>query len=187
MEPLLLVVLIVLNGFFAMSEIALVSARRARLQPLAEAGDPAARLAVQLGSEPTRFLSTVQIGITSIALLSGIVGEATLAPPLAARFESWGASEKAAMWLATGLVVAMVTYFAIVVGELVPKRIGQIHAERIARIVAWPIQWITWAAQSRRRRPRRLVGDVHGGAVHEAGVLGPLARDRLALRSVSQK
>jgi putative hemolysin len=143
MEPLLLVVLIVLNGFFAMSEIALVSARRARLQPLADAGDSAARLAVQLGSEPTRFLSTVQIGITSIALLSGIVGEATLAPPLAARFESWGASEKAAMWLSTGLVVAMVTYFAIVVGELVPKRIGQIHAERIARSVARPIQWLS--------------------------------------------
>ena len=143
MEPLLLVVLIVLNGFFAMSEIALVSARRARLQPLAEAGDSAARLAVQLGSEPTRFLSTVQIGITSIAMLSGIVGEATLAPPLAARFVSWGASAEAAMWLATGLVVATVTYFAIVVGELVPKRIGQIHAERIARFVARPIQWLS--------------------------------------------
>jgi putative hemolysin len=143
MEPLLLVVLIVLNGFFAMSEIALVSARRARLQPLAEAGDSAARLAVQLGSEPTRFLSTVQIGITSIALLSGIVGEATLAPPLAARFVSWGVSGKAAVWLATGLVVAMITFFAIVVGELVPKRIGQIHAERIARFVARPIQWLS--------------------------------------------
>jgi putative hemolysin len=143
MEPLLLVVLIVLNGFFAMSEIALVSARRARLQPLAEAGDSAAGLAVRLGSEPTRFLSTIQIGITSIAMLSGIVGEATLAPPLAARFESWGASGEAAMWLATGLVVVMITYFAIVVGELVPKRIGQIHAERIARFVARPIQWLS--------------------------------------------
>jgi putative hemolysin len=143
MESLLLVLLIVVNAFFAMSEIALVSARRARLQPLADAGDSTARVAVKLGAEPTRFLSTVQIGITSVALLSGIVGEATLAPPLAARLGAWGLTASAASWIATGVVVAIVTYFSIVVGELVPKRIGQIHAERIARLVARPIQWLS--------------------------------------------
>lgn len=140
MEIWLLVVLILLNGFFAMSEIALVSARRARLQASIDAGESSARVAVQLGAEPTRFLSTVQIGITAVALLSGIVGEATLAPPLAQLFQQWGVSARAAPWLATVVVVLTITYFSIVVGELVPKRIGQIHAERVARLVARPIQ-----------------------------------------------
>jgi putative hemolysin len=140
MEIYLLFFLILLNGFFAMSEIALVSARRARLQSLIDRGDAAARVAVALGAEPTRFLSTVQIGITSVGMLSGIVGEATLAPPVAAQFEEWGATPKAAGYLALMIVVATVTYFSIVIGELVPKRIGQINAERVARIVARPIQ-----------------------------------------------
>jgi putative hemolysin len=140
MEGLALLILIIINGFFAMSEIGLVSARRARLQPLIDRGDSSARVAANLGAEPTRFLSTVQIGITSVAMLSGIVGEATLAPPLAATFEEWGATAQAAGYFATAVVVALVTYFSIVVGELVPKRIGQIHAERVARIVARPIQ-----------------------------------------------
>jgi putative hemolysin len=140
MEIYLLALLILLNGFFAMSEIALVSARRARLQALVERGDRRARVAMELGAEPTRFLSTVQIGITSVAMLSGIVGEATLAPPLAARFEAWGAAEQTADVLALIVVVATVTYFSIVIGELVPKRIGQMHSERIARLVAHPIR-----------------------------------------------
>jgi putative hemolysin len=142
MEIYVLLVLIVLNGFFAMSEIALVSARRARLQPLVERGDSAAQLATELGAEPTRFLSTVQIGITAIAMLSGIVGEATLSPRVAAELRDWGVPVKMSGYVATGLVVALITYFSIVVGELVPKRIGQIHAERVARLVARPIQWL---------------------------------------------
>ena len=82
MEIYLLVLLILLNGYFAMSEIALVSARRARLQPMIDRGDSRARIAAELGADPTRFLSTVQIGITSVGMLSGIVGEATLIPPM---------------------------------------------------------------------------------------------------------
>jgi putative hemolysin len=136
MEIYVLVILILVNGFFAMSEIALVSARRARLQPLADKGD-----------SPTRFLSTVQIGITSVAMLSGIVGEAALAPLLAAKFVAWGATAQAAGYLATAAVVALVTYFSIVVGELVPKRIGQIHAEAVARFVARPIRFLSLASR----------------------------------------
>jgi putative hemolysin len=147
MELYVLFILILLNGFFAMSEIALVSARRARLQPLADRGDVAARMAVALGADPTRFLSTVQIGITSVAMLSGIVGEATLAPPLAERFAAWGVSAQAAGYLATGAVVALVTYLSIVVGELVPKRIGQIHAETVARFVSAPIRALSIASK----------------------------------------
>jgi putative hemolysin len=147
MEIYVLVILILVNGFFAMSEIALVSARRARLQPLADRGDSSARIATQLGAEPTRFLSTVQIGITSVAMLSGIVGEAALAPLLAAKFVAWGATAQAAGYLATAAVVALVTYFSIVVGELVPKRIGQIHAEAVARFVARPIRLLSLASR----------------------------------------
>jgi putative hemolysin len=147
MEIYALIVLIVLNGFFAMSEIALVSARRARLQPFVDKGDSAARVAAELGAQPTRFLSTVQIGITSIAMLSGIVGEAAFAPHLAARFEAWGATAQAALYFATAVVVVMITYFSIVVGELVPKRLGQIHAERVARLVARPIQVLALACR----------------------------------------
>ena len=123
-----------------MSEISLVTARKARLQRLVDAGDRGARIAVELGAEPTKFLSTVQIGITSVALLSGIVGEATLAPPLATWLVGLGMPMQAAGYLATGLVVAGVTFFTIVVGELVPKRIGQTRAEGIARVVARPIR-----------------------------------------------
>ena len=112
MEIYLLLLLVVLNGFFAMSEIALVSARKARLQPLIDRGSGTARLAATLGAEPTRFLSTVQIGITSIAMLSGIVGEATLGPPLALRLEGWGLAPTTAGYVATGTVVAIVTYFS---------------------------------------------------------------------------
>lgn len=147
MEVTALLILILINGFFAMSEIGLVSARRARLQPLIDRGDRSARLAAELGADPTRFLSTVQIGITSVALLSGIVGEATLAPPLAADLRLWGMPDPAAGYVATGLVVALVTYFSIVVGELVPKRIGQLSPERIARLVAPAIHALSLATK----------------------------------------
>jgi len=140
MELILLVTLILLNGVFAMSEIALVTARRARLARLAEEGDGAAAVAVQLHDDPNRFLSTVQIGITSIGILSGIVGEAVFAAPLAAKLSALGMDAEIGMVLATVLVVVTITYFSIVIGELVPKRIGQIHPEGIARLVARPMQ-----------------------------------------------
>ncbi|KKW69170.1 membrane protein [Lampropedia cohaerens] len=141
MEVLILIGLILLNGIFAMSEIALVTARRARLQARAEEGDKAAKVALKLGEDPTRFLSTIQIGITSIGLLSGIVGEAALAGPLAIWMQgALGVPAGTASVVSTAIVVLGVTYFSIVVGELVPKRLGQISPEPIARIVARPIQ-----------------------------------------------
>ena len=142
MEIFLLVALIVLNGVFAMSEIALVTARRARLAKQAEEGDGAAAVAMQLGEDPTRFLSTIQIGITSIGILNGIVGEAALAGPLAVWLQGWGADRDLSEIGATVLVVVVITYVSIVVGELVPKRIGQINPEGIARLVARPMNWL---------------------------------------------
>jgi len=146
-EVLLLFGLILLNGLFAMSEIALVASRRARLQAMVEQGDAGAAAALALNDDPTRFLSTIQVGITSIGILSGIVGEAAFAEPLAVWLTAMGVPEKTAGVLATGLVVVVVTYFSIVLGELVPKRLGQIAAEAVARRVARPIGWMSLAAK----------------------------------------
>lgn len=140
MEVLILVSLILLNGAFAMSEVALLTARKPRLTALAKRGDRLAAAAVRLSEEPTRFLSTVQIGITSIGLLNGIVGEAVFAGPVAAWLASYGLDAKTSSLIATFVVVVVITYVSIVIGELVPKRLGQYSAERIARLVAWPMR-----------------------------------------------
>lgn len=139
MEFVFLVLLFLLNGVFAMSEIALVSVRRASLAALEEQGDSRARAALKLKENSTDFLSTVQVGITSIGILSGIFGQAALADPLVGILVAWGAPERWASGIATALVVMMVTYLSIVLGELVPKRIGQIHALGVTRWTAQPI------------------------------------------------
>jgi putative hemolysin len=147
MEILFLTALIVLNGVFAMSEIALVTARRARLARLAEQGDASAAVAMKLHDDPTRFLSTVQIGITSISILNGIVGEALLAGPLALWLQSHGMDAEVSRIASTALVVVVITYVSIVIGELVPKRIGQFNPEGIARRVARPMQLLSILAR----------------------------------------
>ncbi|MDM7941641.1 MAG: hemolysin family protein [Hydrogenophaga sp.] len=147
MEIAILFALILLNGVFAMSEIALVTARKVRLQKLVDEGDAAAAAAVKLGENPTRFLSTIQIGITSIGVLNGIVGEAALAAPLSIWLTSLGVAEPFSSYGATILVVVVITYFSIVVGELVPKRLGQSHPEVLARLVARPINWLAIATK----------------------------------------
>ncbi|MEO5365643.1 MAG: hemolysin family protein [Magnetococcus sp. WYHC-3] len=144
MEILLLIALIVVNGLLAMSEIALVSSRQPRLARMAEEGDHAAATALRLHDEPTRFLSTIQIGITSIGILNGVVGESVLAQPLA----DWLVAQdlmrpETSDVLSTGLVVVLITYVSIIVGELVPKRIGQFNPEGIARMVAAPMMLLS--------------------------------------------
>lgn len=135
-----LIALILLNGAFAMSEIALVTSRRARLQVKEDEGDKGAKVAMQLNEEPTRALSAIQVGITSIGILSGIVGEAALATPVATWLtESWGVAAGTAHSLGLVLVVVLVTYFSIILGELVPKRLGQMNPEGVACQVARPI------------------------------------------------
>ncbi|WER48264.1 hemolysin family protein [Cupriavidus sp. WKF15] len=146
MEIAILLALILLNGLFAMSEIALVTARKARLQRQIEDGDRGAIEAVKLGEDPTRFLSTVQIGITSIGVLNGVVGESTLAQPLGVWLQGFGLPPTTAGYVATAIVVAGLTYFSIVLGELVPKRLGQLAPEAIARQVARPIGWLAVAS-----------------------------------------
>lgn len=144
MEVLILACLILLNGAFAMSEVALLTARQSKLSTLAQRGDKLAAAAIKLSSDPTRFLSTVQIGITSIGLLNGIVGEAILAEPFAVWLQAQGLEHKTADITSTAIVVVVVTYISIVVGEIVPKRLGQHSAENISRFVAWPMRVLAW-------------------------------------------
>ena len=133
MELLLIIGLTLLNGGFAMAEMALSSSRKARLLALEEAGAAGARAALDLMEQPTRFLSTVQIGITSIGVLNGIVGEAAFSQGLAQALVAWGWGPWAAAWVATGVVVTAITITTIIFGELVPKRIAQLHPETVAR------------------------------------------------------
>jgi putative hemolysin len=147
MEAGFLLGLILLNGVFAMSEIALLTARRGRLQSLEGQGDLGAAAAIRLNAEPTRFLSTIQIGITSIGILSGIVGEAAFARPFAVWLQSFGLEPAASSYAATALVVVVVTYLSIVLGELVPKRLGQLRAEAVARTVARPMAGLALVAK----------------------------------------
>lgn len=143
MEILILVSLILLNGIFAMSEIAIVTARKSRLTALAHNGNSSAAIALKLAEDPTQFLSTVQIGITSIGILNGIFGEAILAGPFALWLQELGMPADFSSIFATVLVVVVVTYVSIVVGELVPKRIGQISSETIACLMAKPMQMLS--------------------------------------------
>jgi len=147
MDILLIVFLTLLNGAFAMSELALAASRRARLSTLAEAGDRGARTALQLLDNPTQFLSSVQVGITSIGMLNGIVGEAAFSDDLAAWLMRWGWSEVTASVSATAIVVVAITFLTIVFGELVPKRIGQLYPEAVARWVARPMAAVARVAK----------------------------------------
>ncbi|PUE09162.1 hypothetical protein B9Z51_09615 [Limnohabitans sp. T6-5] len=146
MDFLLIVFLTLLNGVFAMSELALASSRKARLAAMEEAGDKGAQAAIQLLQEPTQFLSTVQVGITSIGVLNGIVGEAAFSASLAARLVGWGLTASVASITATAIVVTLITFTTIIFGELVPKRIGQLYPEAVARQVARPMAWLAKAA-----------------------------------------
>jgi putative hemolysin len=139
MDFLLILFLTLLNGVFAMSELALASSRKARLAVMDEAGDKGAHAALKLLEEPTQFLSTVQVGITSIGVLNGIVGEAAFSASLAQTLVSWGLSLPVASISATAIVVTLITFTTIIFGELVPKRIGQLYPEAVARIVARPM------------------------------------------------
>ena len=139
MEIFFLLFLILVNGMFAMSEIALITAKRSKLQKLSGEGDKAAEVAVRLGQEPTRFLSTIQIGITSIGILNGIVGQGAFAQPFSLWLQSFGMDREQSGILATALVVISITYVTIVIGELVPKRLGQFNPEGVARLVSRPM------------------------------------------------
>jgi len=145
-ESLIILGLLVLNGVFAMSEIAVVTSRRARLERLAAGGSGGARQALALVDEPTRFLSTVQIGITLIGVLAGAFGGATIAEELDARLELIPMIAPFSEALALFVVVVAVSFCSLVIGELVPKRIAMQSPERIAMAVAGPMQGLARVA-----------------------------------------
>lgn len=148
MELALLFFLTLLNGCFAMSEMALAASRKARLQVLAETGDVGAQTAIELHDNPTQFLSTVQIGITSTGVLNGIVGDAAFSEPLAHWLQAqFALHERAAAISATGIVVLIITFVTIIFGELVPKRVGQLYPETVARLVSQPMMWLSKMAK----------------------------------------
>ena len=147
MDFLLIAFLTLLNAVFAMSEMAIASSRKARLTAMAESGDKGAQAALSLMGTPTQFLSTVQVGITSIGVLNGIIGDAAFSGGLSGWLQSLGATHRAAEISATALVVTVITFITIVFGELVPKRIGQLYPEPVARLVSRPMMWVASAAK----------------------------------------
>ena len=173
MDVALLIFLILLNALFAMSEMALTASRKARLQVMVETGDAGALAAMELHEDPTKFLSTVQIGITSIGVLNGIVGEAAFSAP----FSQWlqhtvGLPDRAAEISATAMVVALITVLTIIFGELVPKRLGQMYPESVARLVAQPMNWLSMAT-----RPLvRMLSFCTESTLHLIGVRGGPSR-----------
>jgi putative hemolysin len=145
-EAGIILALILLNGFFAGSELALFSARKARLRARAESGSHGAEVALRLLDDPTRLLSSVQIGITLAGILTGVYSGAVFAEHLASflKHSSW--LEPYANQAAFAIVVALVTYLSLIFGELVPKRLALAHAEALASAVALPMSWVARVA-----------------------------------------
>ena len=138
-EIIIILLLILVNGIFAMSEIAVIQARKTTLSNDEKKGSKGAKTALRLANDPDRFLSTVQIGITLIGILTGIYSGASLSGRFSDVFESFGMPERWAYPLAQGIIVIVVTYLTIIFGELVPKRIGMSVAERVSEIIARPM------------------------------------------------
>ena len=139
MEILILLGLILTNGLFVMSEIALVSARKARLENMAAKGDEMARRALDLSNKPEVFLSAAQIGITLIAILTGVYSGERFSVYLVPFFEKLGFLKNYAEGISLTIVVIIVTFFSILFGELIPKRLGLLRAEKISKLVAGPV------------------------------------------------
>jgi putative hemolysin len=145
-DALVILALIALNGVFAMSELAIVSSRPARLQAMADGGSSGAEAALKLSRDPGKFLSTVQIGITLIGIIAGAYSGASLGGPMGERFAAMGMDREWAMTAGFGLVIGVTTYASLVIGELVPKQFALVAPERIAALVARPMEWLAWIA-----------------------------------------
>src|SRR5690606_24838050 len=139
-EIVLIILLIIANGVFALAEVSIVASRKARLHQQAQKGDKKAQAALDLIESPNRFLATVQIGITLVGIFAGAFGGATLSKTLATSFNSIPVLAPYADSLGLAIVVVAITYLSLVIGELVPKRIGMHSPERIAALVAVPMR-----------------------------------------------
>ncbi|MBN8816632.1 MAG: HlyC/CorC family transporter [Sphingomonas sp.] len=145
-DVVIILVLVAVNGVFAMSELAIASSRKARLEALARTGSRGARAALALSADPGKFLSTVQVGITLIAILSGAYSGEALGGPTGDRLEPLGLRHETAQTLGFVLVIGVTTFVSLIIGELVPKQIALRSPEPIAAIVATPMTWLSRAA-----------------------------------------
>jgi putative hemolysin len=141
-DVFVILALVALNGVFAMSELAIVSARKARLEGMARAGSRGARAAIDLAADPGKFLSSVQIGITLIGILAGARSGATLGTPVALRLQALGLAPATAATVGFAVVIGLTTYASLIIGELVPKQVALRSPEAVAKIVAVPMQWL---------------------------------------------
>jgi len=142
-DVLLLFALIGVNGVLAMSELAIVSAREARLKAMAKSGSGGAKIALELASDPGRFLSTAQSGITLIAIFAGAFSGASLGEPVSQRFEALGLKPETAHTVGFGAVIVLTTYFSLVIGEIVPKQIALRSPEPLAVFMSRPMRWLS--------------------------------------------
>lgn len=143
MEILIILFLIILNGVFSMSEISLISARKSRLETAAKKGNNSAKVALELANSPNKFLSTVQIGITLIGILTGIFSGDKITTDVKIFIETFEILKPYSDSLSVGLVVVVLTFFSLVLGELLPKRIGLNYPEKIAKLIAVPMKIIS--------------------------------------------
>lgn len=161
----LILILIFINGLFAMSEMAIVSSRKARLQKLASERKPGANAALKLHEEPSHFLSTIQVGITSVGILSGALGEDALTTPIYEQLVKIPTLAPYAEGIALTLTVVLITYFSVVIGELFPKRLALLHSESIAVVIARPMSGLAriasplvWLLSSSGNLLLRIIG-----------------------------
>lgn len=143
MEIITILILIFLNGVFSMSEIAVISARKSNLNNDSRKGSQSARIALKLANDPNKFLSTVQIGITLIGILTGIYSGDALADDFSVMLTNWGLPSAYTHLIAQSLIVMLVTYLTILFGELVPKRIGMSASSKVAKLLARPMYWLS--------------------------------------------
>ncbi len=143
MDILIILALILVNGLFAMSEIAVVSSKRIRLQKLADHGSRGAKAAIELSDSPSRFLSTIQVGITLIGIFNGAFGEASLVAQLIPKLEQLPLIAEFAREVALFIVVVGITFSSLILGELLPKRIAMQYPETVASLIAAPMQWLS--------------------------------------------
>ena len=167
-EILVILLLILLNGVFAMSELAVVSSRKVRLRQMAESGSAGAKTALRLIDDPGRFLSTIQIGITLVGIVAGAYGGARVAGPIGDHLEAIPALAGRGNAIAVTVVVAVITYLSLIVGELVPKRIALRNPERVAALIARPMRLLSrlaaplvWFLRTSTDLVLRLLG-LHG-------------------------
>src|SRR5678816_1748014 len=142
-DVVIILALVALNGVLAMSELSIVSAREARLKAMSKSGSSGAQCALDLAADPGKFLSTVQTGITLIAIFAGAFSGASLGKPAAERIQLLGVSPESAETLGFGLVIVLTTYVSLVIGEIVPKQIALRSPEPIAAVMARPMLWLS--------------------------------------------